>query len=387
VLTGLEEECRKPGKCDLEFDKSIRVISSVSGGSVGAMYFLNEYEKGSLPDTDAELEQIVKRAEKSSLDYVVWGLIYPDFARLFNILPLGLEWLDWDRGRALQQAWLREDMTWDTREGVQDKLSQWRNDARVGDRPAVIFNTAVAETGQRLALTTTEPIEGRSLTHERLLRLFDEDETSTDVSVVTATRLSATFPYASPAARANIEEAAYHLVDGGYYDNYGIISLVEWLNDELGHNPDIKKVLVVEIDAAGGDCTTEVQQSSSTADADAGDQGITRAKRGWIFQSYAPLWTVLQVRAAAQQGNNEVALDLLEGKWDEEGEKEDDTDVDIVRSCFSFDGPNPPTSWHLTEGQKRDIDDYWVDELEESSNTTKGWDKVEGFLDECCVVW
>jgi len=39
-----------------------------------------------------------------------------------------------------------------------------------------------------------------------------------DVRVETATRMSAAFPYVSPAARADAPWNAEHLVDGGYFD-------------------------------------------------------------------------------------------------------------------------------------------------------------------------
>lgn len=370
VLTGLEQECRRV--CGESFGESIRLISAVSGGSVGTMYFLNEYAGGRLPE-DEELQEVVARTERSSLDYVVWGLLYPDLVRLFNVLPLQPAWLGWDRGRALEQAWLREDMAWDNRAGINARLSEWRNDARNGDRPAVIFNTTVAETGWRLALTTTDPIQGR-LRYEKLL----EGETKTDVSVVTATRLSATFPYASPAARANVEGTAPHLVDGGYYDNYGIVSLVEWLDHELERNADIDRVLVLEIRGAGGGCNIDEQQVRSQEGPEMQDPG---KDRGWLYQAGAPLATVLKVRGTAQQGNNVVTLDLLLDKWDKKGEEENNEDVDITQAEFSFDGATPPTSWHLTERQKRDIQDNWKAELDEDCNKREGWSRVKNFLE------
>lgn len=336
------------------------------------MYFLNEYAGGRLPE-DEELQEVVARTERSSLDYVVWGLLYPDLVRLFNVLPLQPAWLGSDRGRALEQAWLREDMAWDNRAGINARLSEWRNDARNGDRPAVIFNTTVAETGWRLALTTTDPIQGR-LRYEKLL----EGETKTDVSVVTATQLSATFPYASPAARANVEGTAPHLVDGGYYDNYGIVSLVEWLDHELERNADIDRVLVLEIRGAGGGCNIDEQQVRSQEGPEMQDPG---KDRGWLYQAGAPLATVLKVRGTAQQGNNVVTLDLLLDKWDKKGEEENNEDVDITQAEFSFDGATPPTSWHLTERHKRDIQDNWKAELDEDCNKREGWSRVKNFLE------
>jgi glycerophosphoryl diester phosphodiesterase len=386
VLTGLEEECRK--KCDQDFDESIRLISAVSGGSVGTVYVVNEYKGGHLPGKDSDpraLENIVRRAQSSSLDYAVWGLLYPDLARLFIPLPFRLPW---DRGWALEEAWLSQQQTQNAGEGLEDTLSEWRNDARAGVRPAVIFNTTVTETGHRLPLTTTEPI-GR-LQHEDLLA---KDETETDVSVVTATRLSAAWPYVSPAARADVDGTAPHLVDGGYYDNYGIASLVEWLDEELEREKreetpaDIKKVLVVQIHAAGMSCTTGEEQTNkqdpaSTAGTQSRDGNINNQierKRGWLYQAYAPPWTALNVRGPGQRENNEVALDLLIDKWDRKQENEDE-DVDITEATFTFDGPDPPTSWHLTDKQKLGIERSWDAELHKECNKINGWDKVAGFL-------
>jgi len=396
VLTGLEQKCREVD-CEREFDESVRLISAASGGSVGTMYFVNEYEDGHLPDEGVDplaLEKIVARAENSSLDYVLWGLLYPDLMRLF--IP-ALNRPEWDRGRALQEAWLlKGDEDWDTRVRLEEGLSQWRNDARNDDtdddRPAVIFNTTVTEEGWRLPLTTTEPLEGR-IKHKRVL---PRKAVRTDVSVVTATRLSAAFPYISPAARADVSGTAGHLVDGGYYDNYGVFSLVEWLDSELENNgDDIQEVLIIEIQGWGAPCDTESQASAETTSAveqtaasiegtaskdtparaagarDAEEDRVSR-KRGWFFQAFAPLWTVLNVRGPAQSGNNDVALDLLQERW--EG------DVEITTAQFSFDGTDPPTSWHLTEAQKRDIQASWEAELNKGCNRKEGWDRVTEFL-------
>jgi len=390
VLTGLEEKCRKE-KCEQSFDKSIRLISAVSGCSVGTMHFVNEYEGGHLPakETDPQaLEKIVARAERSSLDYVLWGLLYPDLARLVNPFPFKLPW---DRGWALEQAWSR-----DTGAGINELLSEWRNDGRnstrADDRPAVIFNTTVTETGQRLPLTTTEPLKHIAppepvLKHEDVI---EKGEPRTDVSVLTAARLSAAFPYASPAARAEVDGTAAHLVDGGYYDNYGISTLVEWLDAELESNPDIGEVLVVEIRGSGGSCANEEQQTreeqaNSTKGTKARDGRIER-KRGWFYQAFAPLWTVLHVRGPAQRGTNEVALDLLIQKWGEKGgahEKKDEKGehhVEITRAIFSFDRKDAPTSWHLTEKQKVAIQENWKAEVKRKCNNDEGWDKVADFL-------
>ena len=375
VLTGLEEECRV--RCKRSFAGSIRMISSVSGGSVGTMYFVNEYTDDGGPPPAEVLEDIVDRAKSSSLDYIAWGLLYPDLRR--TVWPYESEW---DRGRALEAAWLQQDpKAQDSKggRGVGELLYDWGDDQRHPGRPDVIFNATVAETGSPLALTTTDLPEGM-LTQDKLFSDGGNDGQVTDVSVVTATRLSAAYPYVSPAARADVGgKAAYHVVDGGYYDNYGISSLVSWLDHKLKEDDSIERVLIVQILGAPSD----VQPTSAESAQD------LKEKRGWFYQAFAPASTVLNVRGAGQSAHNEVELDLLRDKWCGKdlrpaGGREqcvnDERHVDIETAVFEFDGADSPLSWHLTEAQKGVIGEQWRAELSRNSNTREGWCKVQHFL-------
>jgi len=359
VLVGLEKECQaKAPKCGQDFGKSIHLISSVSGGSVGTMYFVNEYEKdGTLPE--AGLEDIVARAEGSSLDQIAWGLLYPDLARTVNILlprlpgPFNL-----DRGQTLEKAWLREDMTWRKREGISQGLSQWQEDAEAGRRPGVIFNTTVAETGQRLPLSTVLLPED-SPGGIRYKRLLDKIKPKPTIPVVTAARLSAAFPYVSPAARAKKPEDAKirgdgyhedHIVDGGYYDNYGISSLVEWLDWHLTYAPDQRpeRVLVIQIIAS-----PEKDDLGSHKK----EQWHVGLLQKLLYQVIAPADTVLNVRSAGQSTHSEAELDLLKEKWACRSPS-----VPIISKRFVFNRAEPPLSWHLTQRDKQEIETDWQGE-------------------------
>ena len=83
VIEGLEQKCRESetAACKADpkmFGKSIRLVSSVSGGSTAAMYLANEYDPngGGLPDA---LGTAFREATKSSLSDVAWG---PRLSRL-----------------------------------------------------------------------------------------------------------------------------------------------------------------------------------------------------------------------------------------------------------------------------------------------------------------
>jgi len=99
VLSGLQELLGKP------FTKAIGLISAVSGGSVGTMYYLDRFSDEGYPK-DNELSDIFTSATKDSLDAVGWGLAYLDLWRF-----IGLPFLirpKFDRGTAVEIDWQGE---------------------------------------------------------------------------------------------------------------------------------------------------------------------------------------------------------------------------------------------------------------------------------------
>jgi len=342
VLTGLELKCREEfGQQCREFGRSIRYVSSVSGGSVGAMYFVNAYSDQGLPDREA-LENVVARAEESSLDEIAWGLAYPDLWRpIFPFL-----WSQrTDRGKALEVALERGDPQ------LSRRLTAWREGVQKGWRPATTFNATIADTGERLLFATTD-LEPEMYGRRNFYDLYPHH----DVSAATAARLSATFPYVSPAARADLggpRQPQFHAVDGGYYDNYGTATLVEWLDSAL-NQPDnsIEHVLVLEIRGAALNKPKGYDTS-----------------RGWFYQFFAPLATMLHVRTAAQLSYAEAEVGLIKRI-----PYLSNTKIDSV--VFEFPAEDVPLSWHLTKQQKQNIESAWQQELKQG----EGWDKVKAFL-------
>jgi hypothetical protein len=346
VLTEVEIACRKRFPSDPTiFGESVRVISSVSGGSVGAAYFAEAYDPNGagLPKSPDALSHIVDRAERSSLDEVAWGLVFPDLWR--PIIPC-FPWKYADRGQALEQALAYEGQG--KVRPLLEGLSTWRKSVLDGHRPASIFNATIADTGERLLLATTDMAsvgEARKTLAE--LGKNNAEYADKDIAVVTAARLSASFPYVSPAARSNRPGPQFHVVDGGYYDNYGISSLVEWLDEAL-RAPDnpIHRVLVLQIRGARAQQNVKLKN-----------------RRGWLYQSYAPIATMLHVRTAGQLSHNDAELDLFKRAWLAKG-------VDVESVVFEFAGDDPPLSWHLTPDDKDEIEKGWAKVLKGTEVTT-----------------
>jgi hypothetical protein len=333
VLTGLEES--NPGI----FGNSVRLISAVSGGSVGAMYFVSEYDAGGagLPSNSNDLEKAVERAEASSLDDIAWGLVYPDFLRVFVPVFKHL-----DRGRALEAALTRELPS--ARHHLSGPLGDWREGVLEGWRPAVIFNATVVETGERFLLGTTDLsyARGRTSLRDRQFPQF----AGHDISLVTAARLSATFPYVSPAARPDIPGTQIHAVDGGYTDNYGMATLLAWLDEALRApgNP-VRRVLIIEIRA-------------SPADAEA----PALSWRGWPFQAYAPISAMLNVRNTGQLPRNQEELEILQRLGAS-------CNVDIKDAVFEYRPKDAPLSWHLSPNDEKQIEESWTSDTAQPKQT------------------
>ena len=330
VLAELDQAWRaaEPDRPSL-FAQSIRAISSVSGGSVGAMFFTAAYSKDGLPADGSHLGEVVRRSQASCLNEIAWGLIYPDVWR--TLTPFLWRRFQ-DRGNALENAFIR------LLPEVGLGLAHWRTSVAAGDRPANLFNGTLTESGGRLLIGTSQfekPHEACSQFHE----LYKDH----DLSIATAARLSATFPFVTPAARADLggpTEPQFHVVDGGYYDNYGMATLVEWLKEALTDaTTHIRRVLVLQIRGfpPGGPSRPD-------------------DTRGWFYQLYAPLETMLNARGCGQLAHNDIEFDLLKQVCA-------DHNIDVESAVFQFtvarELGHPPLSWHLSNLQKKAIDDGW----------------------------
>ncbi len=327
VLEGLSEEI--PG-----FKESVRLISSVSGGSLGSVCYAH-----SLANPTAEGAFVA--ASRSSLDEVAWGLSWPDL--ISSIFP----WITKNfvgRGRALERAWIANGKTSDEDSfSLLDKpLSEWNAAVRSGDMPALIMNATLVESGNRLLLGTTRFTKNES-SRARLDATKLHGETR-DVAAVTAARLSASFPYVTPAARFEDKKPQPHVVDGGYYDNYGMSTLVEWLDEALcadqesDTSPAVKSVLVLQVHGA---------PVSRDGDPQSGDL----TDRGWFFQIGAPIVTLANVRGAGQIAHNDIELLQLQQRWF--------GTVPIHSVTLEFPDEDAPLSWHLTQSQRENVLDRW----------------------------
>ena len=355
VLSGLETKLDdlQPGI----FAQSVRLLSGVSGGSTGVMYYVHS----AYPFTDAPMEQkrldaALKAAESSSLESAVQGLAYTDLHRFF--VPFFIQDKFHDRAQALERAWIENGDDAFESMGIPSlsraTLKGWREDLNKGEKPAVIFNSTVVETGQRFSFSTS---------HFRRDQIaqgqddFDLHYDGLDIDIVTAVRLSATFPFVSPAARpyriggqppgGKTDKDGLHFVDGGYFDNSGLVALSTWLDSAL-------KDLVTKPSPVPADIL--VIQILPFANPGQGDDSEPHSH---FVQVVSPLQAVLNVRNEVQAGFSQRDFSFLTKRW--ELEPKHRVNIKFVAIAFPRMMPieDPPLSWHLRNKNISQISRAW----------------------------
>lgn len=232
VLGTLQQEC--PG-----VERHVFSVSGVSGGSVGAAVYATALN-ADLAAKAGELcqslgggtirKQMLDTLSAEFLGPTVAAMLYPDLVQRFipvAFLP--------DRGAALTDAW---NAAWlkaceaakgcDPERGSLDSaFLQIAGAPAIGSpwRPILLLNGTHQETGKRLIASNVK-VEA-----DVFLDAFDlHDVVANDVPMGVAALNSARFTYVSPAGRlvrASDRAEMGHVLDGGYFENYGAVTSAE----------------------------------------------------------------------------------------------------------------------------------------------------------------
>jgi hypothetical protein len=352
VLTGLNQQTPR-------FRDSVALVSSVSGGSLGSMIYAASFAH-SIPE-----EEVPSKALQPAIDEVAWGLTVPDFWRA--ILPWFRLNRAVDRGWALEKKWAAINSLDDTGDHRGTMLSDWSDAARNGTMPALIINSMLVERGQPVVFSTTRFPRERN-DKGRIVNFYDlypGEYLKYDIRVNTAARLSASFPYVAPAARPDMNGPyadAFHFVDGGYYDNFGVVSLAAWLDEALA-DPDVRgsvpDILILQI------------RHFNPAVVPGG------SVQGWGFQAVAPPFALYHMRDFAQDS---VALSQLKflGKYYGVSEPR----VKVWKTSIDYTGTgkacgDAPLSWKLDIDQQQCIAKSWKEVL---TNQTQALACIDSYV-------
>jgi hypothetical protein len=258
TLTFLTElERQKPGS-----SKRIRILTGASGGMLGAAYFrarrsefdplFNDPEK-----REALIADMRTRMRTDFLSPVVQQTVFKDLPMSW-LCPSGYVR---NRGWRLERAWDKALLRADGEPALALTFRQMRTQEVEGREPSMIFSPMMVEDGRPLLISTLDLdrlLEQKEQGGKRInpitpvVEFFKLFPKGGDVTLGTAVRLNASFPFISPASVVPTVPPR-RLVDAGYYDNHGVDTAVGWLmvnEDALRHLVDdhlISKVIVIQL--------------------------------------------------------------------------------------------------------------------------------------------
>ncbi|HEY4310080.1 MAG TPA: hypothetical protein VGN12_11565 [Pirellulales bacterium] len=297
----------------IPFTRSVRLVSGVSGGSVGLMYYLDRYAEltgaTSPAATQATIDTINDSARASSLEATAWGIAFYDLVP--TILPVRRVWpgLLRDRGSVLEDLWSSRLAHHDASNYT---MRRTLHDVEKSGAPIPVFNSTNGSTGARFLWTPIRLIErdnGRICDPEELVQAYP----NWDLSVVSAARLSATFSYVAPICRPVFDGEPYPRVpfaDGGYAENEGILTVIQALTQLLSHfqtddeddqSPPFDRILIVRILPFAG-AQPQPRTTYDAQDAALEDQVSSSA---WRRALTGPLELLTQVRESSQSERGE----------------------------------------------------------------------------------
>lgn len=421
VLGGLEE------RLGARFTGALQAVSAVSGGSLGTVAYLQGLQRRDRPRTAAELAAIRDRLAEGSLRPAFWSLAYAD---AWRGPAAALAWLGrqagksgWDLGLQLPDRALALERSWAAalrapEGGGEQGVLGWAPAVATGCRALPLINAMAVESGAPVVIGPLRlqadpagdgaptPLElpdqidlgedaaamaaettgsagergqgiadqalapGRTAEPFQALADFGAAYPRHDLAWLTAARLSASFPWITPAARAmdaagpvdgDPRLGAFHS-DGGYFDNYGIVTLVEYLRAILPayRQAGGRRVLLISIysrDCPGPGCEGKARTSSIAAEDD------PRRLPGLRGLSAGPLLALLSARGATQKVRNLQTLDLLVQRWAGQ--------VDIQRLEFVLEEPLP-LSWQLSPAERARLEAAWEREAEAGAAAVAG---------------
>lgn len=430
VLAQLEMRFKRE---NIDFHKHVLLLSTVSGGSVGLLNYLRE-----ISEPAPDWVRMQASAQCSSLEAVGWGLIFYDAPKaLIPLLPYALAPSPGEND--LDTTPLGKDRTWALRTGFARNLDDrycdlgrfdiasyfglgdsWqktpfyktlsdalhaRSQIRSLDRkltlrslpptaemPAFTMNTTTVEAGERFLLANYEiPQYALDPASDLPAQSFLDSigccrDRVYDLPLATAAQLSATFPLVSSAARApaRAEWHSVHFVDGGYYDNDGTVSAIEFLRHALAapssaavpqecnlpriqdreqcHMQRIQdkvsklkkqklRIVLIEI-RNSPDPAAAGQAANQKAQSECGGRGAENTAWSVFSQLLAPLKGFWNAGHEAVTGRNQAALSLLEQALQDR--------LQVHRIVFDDRNSQDevgtdPLSWSLTPKERAEV--------------------------------
>jgi ABC-type Fe3+-siderophore transport system permease subunit len=322
------------------FVENVRLVTGASGGMVAGAYFAALREGGDTSfgvtaaienDTRDYMHRVESRAfpiKRDSLSAVVHQLVQWDIRDAFLPgRPTG------DRGRALEAQWT----TLTGAKAAPHSFGWLSSSVANGEAPALIISPMLVESGA-LAIFSNLDLQGvrdrgaaagssdgdASATSVEIFKEFPHAYKA--MTLATAVRVNASFPYISPAISLPTVPSR-RAVDAGYYDNFGVDLLTDYLEeDDVFHwiKENCRGVAVIQIRAFPSQVETPE---------------MSRATFAFQFLT-SPIEGIASARRASQLFRNDQQLALAQQRYG---------DGFLKVFTFELDREEVSMSWYLRD--------------------------------------
>jgi Patatin-like phospholipase len=307
------------------FQRHLRLITGASGGMVEAALFAGR-----------QLRPL--RDRLSDADVLATDSLWPTWQGLFfRDAPAAITpfYRPWDRAKSLEASWIRNSPTSNNPKlsPLASTFAEMIDLERRGLAPSCIFSPLMVEDGRQLLISNLDlhelaveaaptlgtTMDGRPFADRQRIsqpgveffRLFPDAHNRFRLS--TAARLSATFPYVSPAVSLPTDPPR-RLVDAGFFDNYGVGLAGGWL---LRHRKLVRE-------HCSGVAILEVRAFPLEAEKTGLPEGGVMQRGDLISTVFsglsAPAEALGVVRAAGAYYRNDHLLGLLDDEFNDNAE-------------------------------------------------------------------
>jgi len=301
------------------FANHVFAMSGVSGGSLGVALF-----DALVHDGGAHIDQLRCATEQDSIgpiklpgpysrcsrrflrdDFlapVLAKMVAPDLAQRFLPFPVSAA----DRSTALEESWEASYDSTTTQQTFANGVVPFAKDTTI---PLLLLNATHVETGKRyMAGTVTS--DSVLLDTRDVLTLL-----KSDIRLSSAVHNSARFTFVSPAGHLDRGDSLERgrVVDGGYFENSGLVTLREVYGKIREKYPLVRVVAVylcndpvacrdepdtTEHTDGSGQAQAQSQTAARDALVKAIDDSVSRTHNSWANELLAPVRAVLDARDA-----------------------------------------------------------------------------------------
>lgn len=319
------------------------LITGASGGVIGAAYYREMFMRNPRLALAPNRKELLDRMGRDNLNPVIFGLLVNDLFFKMHTHEYAGRTYSVDRGFVFEKN-LNRNLGY-----ILDKqISDYKEAEEKAEIPTLIMSPTIANDGRKLYISS-QPVSYMAISSEILndketkvrgvdFQTFFRANSPSELSFLSALRMSASFPYITP----NISlpaEPRVEIMDAGISDNFGVSDAVRFINvfqDWIAEN-------------TGGVVLLIVRDTKSNAPIE------STPNPSVIDRITYPIASVYNNLTNMQDINNSVRLEQMKSWFD--------GDFDIVEIAYdsyqkngeTTDAERASLSWHLTSKEKQHI--------------------------------